>query len=105
MNSKSDIKTDRKPRPSPKGTGRNTGCKHSSIIWPKDVWEALQKEVFILDENGEVIGVKAGMSVNDVAVRSVRKELKVPIPSVTVAIVSPSPATEAFTKITIPSNH
>ena len=97
------MTVNRKPRPSPKGTGRGTGCKHSSIIWPKDVWEALQKEVFILDEKGEIIGVRKGMSVNDVAVGAVREKLGLEAPNTSPVVVSPDPATEAFSKIVIPT--
>lgn len=116
----------RKPRPSPKGTGKDTGCKHSSIIWPKDVWEALQREVHILDKAGNIIGDKKGMSINSVAVGAVREKFGLPNPEYTAPtnqksksdkiskpnleipeppLSNPDPSTLAFSKIVITSKH
>lgn len=103
-NTKPDIKIDRKPRPSPKGTGRNTGCLHTSVILPKDVADAMEEAVWILDAKRNRLGKKTDVSANDIIVKAVRKEMGLPMPNTTTVVVPQNPATEAFSKIIIPTN-
>ncbi len=70
----------RKPRPSPKGTGKDTNCRHTSIIFPEDVAIHLEKEVYITDSKGNRVGKKTGASINSIVVEAVREKYKLPIP-------------------------